>query len=165
MIAGNETASDALHNMSAPPRMQLSVRPLRSAEGSGSTAGTTLIGILDIEAFGESSSPMVGLARLALRASGGSFSGELEFFLDEDLGDLIIQEAARLDPSTLGLPAFAMLRPAGRNPEGPPIDDPAIAVALMTRMSGRLFIARRSPHLPELRKIRHPLAVHTMERK
>ncbi len=165
MITAAETASGALHNMSAPPRMRLTVRPLHPPEGPAAAAGITALGILDLKVFGGYSSPLAGLARLALTVSGREPPEDLDRLPDEDLGDVIVRQAARLDPPSLGLPPFAVLRPTGETPADPPIDDPAVAVALLTRLSGRLFIARRSPHVPDIAKITRPMAVHTMERR
>jgi hypothetical protein len=169
MIAGTETTDDALHNMSAPPRMQLTVRPLRSMGSCCSGIRSTLLGILDLEVLGGlgggSTRPLEALARLALKASAEGSPENLEGFLDEDLGDLIVRVGAGLDPLSLGLPPFAVFRPVKLSGHGPSINDPSVAVALATRMSGRLFIARRAPHVPDIRKIAHPLAVHTMGRQ
>lgn len=165
-----------LHNMSAPPRMQLRIRPLRRAETAGPSrdapapvagaagAGLQLIARLDPEAlarrapgYGEGPATgqrwLAGLAGLALAAAGlpPVPPAILAQRSREQLLDILREAAARLDPRALGLPAIALVRRVSCEAAGA-WSEPDIArgIVLLTRTVGSLFIASRSPRVEEL---------------
>ena len=152
----------ALHNMSAPPTLRITIRPLTvtpadTAAGRPPVPGYRCIARVDLEALlrerfggarpgskrrlaalvllarGEPDQEPDALARLARRAA-------------ETLQDELRALAARLDPRALGLPVFAVARIAsGSDAPGVPEVGPAAALALLTRTAGRVFVAGRSP--------------------
>ncbi len=166
----------ALHNMSAPPRMRLRIRPLRRAETAGPSrdapapvagaagAGLQLIARLDPEALvrrapdcGEETDTgqcrLAGLAGLALAAAGlpPVPPAILAQRSREQLLDILREAAARLDPRALGLPAIALVRRVSCEAAGV-WSEPDIArgIVLLTRTVGSLFIASRSPRVEGL---------------
>jgi hypothetical protein len=66
---------------------------------------------------------------------------------DDELGDRLDGLLARLDPVALGLPPFAIVRrvPAGGVSDRGFEPDPARALALLSRVSGSVFVRRRAP--------------------
>lgn len=174
--AGAPGGGRTLHNMSAPPRMQLRIRPLRreahataSRDTHGPVAGADgsglrLIARLDPEALvrrapacGEETaagqSRLAGLAALALAAADlpPLAPAVLAQRSREQLLDILREATARIDPRALGLPAIALVRrvscdAAGAGPE----PDIARGLVLLTRTVGSLFIASRSPRVEVL---------------
>jgi hypothetical protein len=154
----------ALHNMSAPPTLRITIRPLTAVPpdttaGRLPVPGYRCIARVDLEALlrerfggarpgskrrlaalvllarGEPDQEPDALARLARRAA-------------ETLQDELRALAARLDPRALGLPVFAVARIASASDaRGLPDAGPATALALLTRTAGQVFVAGRSPRL------------------
>jgi hypothetical protein len=92
---------------------------------------------------------LVRLVALAQDAVLGRRDADIELYPcpDDELVDRLDGLLARLDPVALGLPPFAVVRrvPAasvsGRGFEA----DPARALALLSRVSGSVFVRRRAP--------------------
>ncbi len=145
-----------LNNMSFQPRMTLRIRPLRHEENQPTHAPRiSLIGSIDFEALEPrvpletGSDCLRKLLRIAEIATGGGKTQEdgPSSLLEEELVDRLIDAASRIDPAVCGLPPFAIVRTrAGGGPSTAPLTDPARVVSLLTRLSGHLFIARRTPH-------------------
>lgn len=174
--AGAPGGGRTLHNMSAPPRMRLRIRPLRREKPAGPSrdapgpaagvdgSGLRLITRLDPEVLvrrapdcGEETDTgqcrLAGLAALALAAADlpPLAPAVLAQRSREQLLDILREAAARLDPRALELPAIALVRrvsceAAGAGPE----PDIARGIVLLTRTVGSLFIASRSPRVEEL---------------
>jgi len=168
---GPPGASALARNMSAPPRMQVVMRPLgvaapaRPRAAAFAPPGFRLHARIDVgRLFAQNfvdtrarSTPRVRLARLVLlarRAVDPGFTpqpGDLRRFArrsEDALADAFIALAARLDPRALGLPNFALLRHCAT---GVRFElDAARAVAILSRQDGRLFLAARSPSVPRI---------------
>jgi len=154
----------ALHNMSAPPAMRISIRPLTvysspARAGSRLPPGYRCLARVDLEALLAQRFPgrprngaCQRFAALTLLARGEPAEGleRLARERRETLEDGLREAAARLDPQTLGLPAFALARGEGAG-YGPPVD-PVAAIALLTRTAGAVFVAGRSPRLAGLER-------------
>ncbi len=203
-------ASRVLHNMSAPPRIVLTIRPLGHPEPGGEeeanrdctavrTAGTTCIGCLSVDRLVARTGRLepkvlhprqrlAGLVLLARAATGGRHAtlATLTRHPREALLDELAERTAALDPHALGLPPFALMEDLGADrflevlsrledaaeraamaqsrwptrPGYPEIEDPGRALALLTRRSGRLFLARRAPNLHGLDGLTPLLAFH-----
>lgn len=159
-------AARALHNMSAPPTLRITIRPLTAPtahQESGQTRlpvpGYRCLARVDLEPLlqkrsgGARPGSRQRLAALVLLARGESHQGadavaRLARRAAETLEDELRDLAARLDPRAMGLPVFAVARTAtGPDARGGPDVGPAAALALLTRTAGGVFVAGRSPRL------------------
>jgi len=150
-----------LHNMSAPPRMQIVIRPLgRKCETAAKGTGP-LLGTVDLEAA--KGDGLSYLLRLVTEITGGPGPLDPEFLeaTSEARVDRVLETALSLNPKALGLPPFA-LAVAGSRESGDAIGDPRLVLALLTRLSGHLFVARRPPHLLKLEQLPEILAFHRL---
>ena len=160
-VAG-PAGAQALHNMSAPPTLRITIRPLTvtpgdNAEGHIPVPGYRCFARVDLEGLlqetfgGERPGSKRRLAALVLLARGephrgGDAVARLARRTAETLEDELRNLAARLDPRAMGLPVFAVARTAtGSSDPGGPAVGPAAAIALLTRTAGRVFVAGRSP--------------------
>jgi len=174
--AGPAGAGREIHNYFAMGRPNwITLRPLKlPRDGSGRPA-PGFLGTVDFEAIYRDGAAAKRwrrardlLERLALVAEAAaglpSPPGRTGKSTDEELADRIVRAASRLDPDELGLPPVAVLAPESTSPdEAPAITDPRLAVCLLTRLSGRLFIARRTPHAPPRERFRETLTFLAME--
>lgn len=182
--ADREAGGRLLHNMSAPPRMQLTISPLSAQVpllGPGPTAppGFRLRLSLDLEqlfrhhlgdltALKRGDKELVSLAcivqiaprlwlallvllaRLALNPGLRIQAADLHRLQrrnTEALGDEFITLADHTQPLALGLPSFGLAFPA--TGQTCATLDPALAIAVLSRLSGRVFLASASPVLPD----------------
>ncbi|HSL82795.1 MAG TPA: hypothetical protein VLF66_08460 [Thermoanaerobaculia bacterium] len=165
-----EAGDGALHNMSAPPRMTITIRPLGGPGPAPASAGepavhpgvrcfahvdlSTLCPLPEEGAEGNGARGRLrSLVALAHRALGREESdpAEIARWTQERLEDELRERAARLDPLALGLPAFALVRRSpGRAGKAPAEGDPGRALALVTRVSGKVFVGTRSPLVAHL---------------
>ena len=167
-----------LQNMSAPPRMTITMQPLRnSAPGAGNSPAGSLptmqlrpvarVNIelmidemfpIDVPFFFREFTPKYRLAALVQisRDPGGDFNeadmAGLRHCTMEYLNDELRRNVAKINPVALGLPACGVVV---RNPssDGPGIDyelDPARVLALISRTAGRVYVANRSPRVRDL---------------
>ncbi|RMG42605.1 MAG: hypothetical protein D6718_13605 [Acidobacteria bacterium] len=149
-------AGRALHNMSAPPRLSITVSPLRKGAAraeQGTGAGCKLIGFLDLSLLcgkdWNSLSPrerLLAALKLARSWSGGSVTGTTRLTVEAATDELLDRLAAQ-DPARLGLPRVALARRFPRWPHKRVrrVRSSAAALVLLSRLSGPLFLAIRSP--------------------
>ncbi len=154
-----------LRNMSAPPWMEICIRPLGRAGGSEGIGRSRLFCWIDFDAFdhptaGDSRSRLEKLVALAESSAGVARAApeKLRDLPEEELLDRMVRAAFLLEPADLGLPPLAIVRAMPSAPTGlAPIASAALVVTLLTRLSGTFFIARRSPHPPDFETL-SPLA-------
>ncbi|MBU2500913.1 hypothetical protein KJ682_06265 [bacterium] len=170
----------AYANMSAPPRMEIKIKPFVRPVPAGPAAAAAAASPAALGSLGLVPIGQVDLARLCRqgiphprklsvpkakqriaalvylsRLAAGIGPGEVLTLYGEG-NDLLMDElranAALLDPVALGLPAFGLVRKVKRDraQAGPVITDPALALVLLTRTAGKVFIARRSPRVSHL---------------
>jgi hypothetical protein len=165
-----ERGDGALHNMSAPPRMTITIRPLGGPSPAPASPGepavpggvrcfahvdlSTLCPLPEDGTKGNGPRGRLrSLLALARRAVGQEETDQEDpaRWTLERLEDELRERAARLEPRALGLPAFALVRRSpGRAGDTPAEGDPARALALVTRVSGKLFVGTRSPLVAHL---------------
>ncbi len=162
-----------LHNMSAPPRMTIVIRPLSPPADRAVPPRPRAIGSVDFAAiyrrgaaagrWRRSADPLERLALVAEAVAGIASPRRRHRPLEEEIVDRIARAAAHLDPVELGLPAVAVLARRGTADDSRPVEDPRVAVCLLTRLSGALFVARRRPHAPPRHLLERPAAFVAME--
>ena len=202
-----ELPAGALHNMSAPPRTRITVRPLRQSTGpiefpgrkrdTGAT-GMTPIALISLPrliqhwfpryldrsagnkgpAWRDQSrlkGPAASTRNLRLRCLvvlSRVAAGELKkptrrsiFRLAavpvEGLEEMYLERVRRIRPLDHDLPPFAFVRPVEESRRELPESetDPARALALLSRCSGTVYSAARSPLLPDYGRRQAPLRV------
>jgi hypothetical protein len=160
---GGPAGGRALQNMSAPPTLRITIRPLTATRGEPLGGGPAAPGYrcfarVDLDAIllkafgGARPASKRRLAALVLLArgepAGSSDAARLARRARETLEDELRALAARLDPRALGLPAFAIARTAtDSEASGGPEVVPVAALALLTRTAAQVFVAGRSPRL------------------
>lgn len=107
---------------------------------------------------------LVRLVALAQDAVLGRRDADIELYPcpDDELSDRLEEMLARLDPVALGLPPFAIVRriPVDGVHEQGFEADPARALALLSRVSGSVFIRRRAPGTAVMRTPRMAFAFY-----
>ena len=169
--------SRILHNMSAPPRMKITLNPFKAEAGKKNVTGQKqilqptlqLLAHVDLwELFtvllGEKLEPDFNLNNTDCRAGGlvlltrrmlgkreATHKGLKRLGL-ENLKSELIFNLAMIHQASLGLPAFALVRRVslGEGQVAVPEMDPAKALSLVCRVAGRTFVARRQPRLTSL---------------
>lgn len=166
-----------LHNMSAPPRLKITLNPIpappRAAGGPVAAPdvlpqGLRLVARVNLDPFraavdngclGSRRYVACDLARLILitrLAQGRPHRGlsalsrrSLEYLVDELQRGLLA-----IDVADLRMPAFAFVcrSAAAQDCDLPCETDPARALSLVARVSGRVFVARREPRAAALRE-------------
>ena len=173
------TGSRTLHNMSAPPRMTISLKPFpvgrhETDQVAGAQPipprlqllthvdlGKLITSSLDEDtaspwAFdieGCRAAQLVLITRRILGKREATIYG-LQRHRMERLKDELIANLALIDPISLGLPAFALVRrkPLPGTAAISPEMDPAKALSLISRVAGRVYVARRKPRMASLFK-------------
>lgn len=145
-----ERREDLLHNMSAPPRSTLLLRPRQPAQDQGGGPAPSAWGLawfarVDFDAClaargtpvagGTGRARLLGAVELARTLAGEAVAREdLEGFSDEVLEDELLDRAARQVPDP-SLPAMLMASPAeGRRPAE---RDPGRLLAFLLHLTGR----------------------------
>ena len=172
-----ETGGDALHKMSCPPRARLTVTPYRTMCSKETSRACNQESGLEIRFnlsrndtlrhfVPESLKPcshghptrkqvlagLVVVSRIALQTEGIDTSGihpELMEQTRESLEDEYLENVVQLDPFSLGLPAFALASRARCATVMRPDLDPKRMLAVFSRTHAGLFVASRSPVLPD----------------
>jgi len=176
--APREHGSSLLHNMSAPPRLSVVLHPLQIHEDGQAATGTRLLGVVDMDSlFGRHLSKPerteLETARqktllLADRLAGTGLPAETYRTLSEEaVFDRFNAAMENIPPPPL--PPFApMVRLPPRKTGNPvfqekEIRDLPLALALVARLSGTLFLKNRPPHLPSGETLGQPLAFFVLE--
>jgi len=150
-----------LHNMSAPPRLRVVIRPLRQEGGKGTAAAGKLLTTIELgRARRDGLAFLLGLVA-EIMGGPGPLDAELLEATAEFRVDRVIHTALSIETAELGLPRYAIAVP-GTPGNGDTDGDPRIVLTLLTRLSGSLFVARRPPHLPDLRRLPETLAFHAL---
>jgi len=173
------SGSRILHNMSAPPRMTISLNPFpvgqdvtdQSIGGQLPTPRFQLLAHVDLGSLITSSLepelddpytmtiPQFRAARLVLitrRILGkreATLYGLQRHSLERLQGELVVN-LALIDPIALGHPSFALVRrkPLTGTTAIAPEMDAAKALSLVSRVAGRAYVARRRPRMATLFK-------------
>lgn len=174
--SGREHAAGALlHNMSAPPRMKVTLNPIPATPpigGSGETTadvlpqGLSLVARVNLGPFrarvdrnykGLYEYTAWELARLILitrLARGLPHQGmtSLKYRGHEYLKDELAKGLGAIDVPRPDLPAFAVVCKGQPDPScGMPCEtDPARALALVARVTGCVYVGRREPRVASL---------------
>jgi hypothetical protein len=172
--ARREAPSPWLHNMSAPPRATITLRPLRRPGADGRAAAVTgfrPVCRIDVVGrfwpvppgtprdpaegidWGQTLEPHRRLLAHAIAEERGEQApdAQLAARIDAMLADSVLEAlrevAARADCAALGLPAFGLLRPAGGAPHAHSAST-RVAVAVLARRRGGLFLRDADPLAP-----------------
>lgn len=148
-------AGRALHNMSAPPRLSITVSPLTKGGSAvqGTGAGCRLLGFLDLSFLCgrdwdslSAREKLFAALRLARYWPGGRRTAT-KWRTIEAATDELIDRLAAQDPARLGLPRVALARRFSSCPHKRVrrVRSSAVALVLLSRLSGPLFLAIRSP--------------------
>ena len=152
-------AQSRLHNMSAPPRMRLTLRALvgRQARpslfglfGGGDGTPDVINGLRCIGCGGFPASRSGGLSPVVTvyEVLGERETGSGDW---EETSDHLLTLLGRLDPAALGLPPFALAVTLTKPGQPAPWTAPALSgkqvLALLSRTAGGVFLAGRRPRL------------------
>lgn len=168
-------ARQRLHNMSAPPRATISFR-LVTARGAAQDAfpatGLRWVCRIDLpavfwprpegmgrdiaqqETWQETLAPQRRLLAQALAEEGGHAhpASELAAQADAMPADAVLEAlrdlALRADPAALGLPAFGLLRPVRGTQPRPCTGRMRLAIAVLARRRGGVFLRQADPLPP-----------------
>lgn len=154
------------HRLEAAGTVRIDVHPSRPPDFDrdriGCGSGCDLIGIVDLHGLCKRTprcgrvddKSVIGAAARILAKSRSDFPSPA-FRRREEVRSLLLEYVARHDPQALGLPGVAIAVPFKEPAIRParPIADPLIALALLSRMSGNLFLSSRYPSV-------HPLLTH-----
>ncbi len=171
-------SSGLLHNMSAPPRMRITMRPLVAAPGQTVPAMAAprryrvrLGAILSEEPLGreipreerDGRWSLILFVTLSYRLRGLAPPPYATLLArrEEQLVDTLLDNLAQAPPPA-GIPAFAAVRrtKTKKPPEGPLVTDPGLALFLVSRVSGPVFLRRRYPQLGPLLEKRCEWSFH-----
>ena len=177
-----------LHNMSAPPRATISFRLVtQRAEAEDELPATGLCWVCRIDVPGlfwplpegvardiaqladwqQTLEPQRRLLAQALAEEGGDAQPTVELTARisampaESVLDDLRDVALRADPVALGLPAFGLLRPARGMKRRSRTDQVRLAIAILARRRGGVFLQAADP-LP-LSSVTEPLDLWTPE--
>jgi len=177
-----------LHNMSAPPRATISFRLVtQRAEAEDELPATGLRWVCRIDVPGrfwplpegvardiaqladwqQTLEPQRRLLAQALAEEGGDAQPTVELTARisampaESVLDALRDVALRADPVALGLPAFGLLRPARGMKRRSRTDQMRLAIAILARRRGGVFLQAADP-LP-LSSVTEPLDLWTPE--
>ena len=163
-----EEGGRRLRNMSAPPRMTIELHPLpigRPGEGRGEARGRIMATVDSrrltnryLQGWRESflnkleDNPQRKAMLLAGFAAGKEPGELLSIKSSDEIYDRFVGMARSIDISPYGLPPFGIAvaapRSMRRKMADSVVDDPKLAVVLLSRISGPLFLRNRAPHLP-----------------
>ncbi len=152
-----------LRNMSAPPRMTIELHPLSIGKPQGrGGGGGQIMGVIDSTALlvrlgaqailkKMQNNPKRKALLLAGLAVGEAPEALLSIHSGDEMFDRFTEMAGSINIAPYGLPSFAVAvsaPEAGGANAGPMVEDPKLAVVLLSRISGPLFLRSRAPHLP-----------------
>ena len=163
-----ENGSRRLHNMSAPPRMTIELHPIPMGKPSekGERPRERILGVVDsrrlinryLQGWRESflnrleNNPKRKAMLLAGFATGEAPDALLTIKSSDEIYDRFVEMASSIDISPYNLPPFAVAvsapRAMRRKMADSLIDEPQLAMALLSRISGSLFLRSRAPHFP-----------------
>jgi len=182
-------ALQRLYNMSAPPRATISFRLVaQRAEAQDEFPATGLRWVCRVDVAGvfwplpegmardiaqraiweQTLEPQRRLLAQALAEEGGqeqpgaALSAQVDALPAEAVPEALRDVAQRVDPGALGLPAFGLLRPARGMKRRSRTDQMRLAIAILARRRGGVFLQAADP-LP-LSSVTEPLDLWTPER-